>query len=609
MCQRGLRFLMISLLELSLLRYEMLTGKKGDKKKSVSRKTTTAAVVEGRTLEEVKGGGDVDATSKDAAEGSVKTQPTTTKRGRLDASTASKKKKEDGSSSSKESSERAAATTKRRKLSSASRQEVGGGPGSSPTMEQRREYPVSSHTLPSSTSTLSGLRGLLQQQQAMGSGSARSTTSSLSSSALRGTAAHSEDWTPTAVLSRALGGGGGNPISVEAFLSAASNLPSAATSTSPSMSFHGDSAAAGRIPTSEALLTASLMGLPGGHRSIADLQAAQLLERYDLHQRDALASILAGSSSRMPGMEGMASTQQFGTSPTASDLARAAGGGLGGSPQHLAVSRMQQAAALQGAVLQTSQQHQFPLLGAGPLSVASTNLTTPLMRASAGGRAETTHEDLLRAAAFAASDPLGSSSTIQALRMRQDLSASGLSRTALGSSGMVGNLATLAAMGMGGGGHVPPSSIHYARQVVGRGGAAAAAAAMGGRLHMPMTTSDTSSSTTGHPPVILSLQLDRMRLSPFQCLARQQIELFEATEKDVQSGARGRNNPIILGQVGIRCKHCAHLSPTSRNRGAVYFPTKVSDPFWKMKTSESFGYLGSNVVIIFPPKFDGDAHL
>ena len=58
-------------------------------------------------------------------------------------------------------------------------------------------------------------------------------------------------------------------------------------------------------------------------------------------------------------------------------------------------------------------------------------------------------------------------------------------------------------------------------------------------------------------------------------MARQQIELFEATEDDVAAGARGRNVPIKLGQVGIRCRHCASVSPLSKKRAAVYFPTKL----------------------------------
>jgi hypothetical protein len=73
----------------------------------------------------------------------------------------------------------------------------------------------------------------------------------------------------------------------------------------------------------------------------------------------------------------------------------------------------------------------------------------------------------------------------------------------------------------------------------------------------------------------LYIKADEGCLSQFQCLARQQIELFEATKDDVEMGARGRNTAIVEGQVGIRCMHCANLPPLSKKRAAVYFPTKL----------------------------------
>ena len=43
------------------------------------------------------------------------------------------------------------------------------------------------------------------------------------------------------------------------------------------------------------------------------------------------------------------------------------------------------------------------------------------------------------------------------------------------------------------------------------------------------------------------------------------------SEQDVQWNAQGRNKPIVLGQVGIRCRWCANLPTWSRSRGAVYY--------------------------------------
>ncbi|KAG7350795.1 hypothetical protein IV203_010155 [Nitzschia inconspicua] len=72
----------------------------------------------------------------------------------------------------------------------------------------------------------------------------------------------------------------------------------------------------------------------------------------------------------------------------------------------------------------------------------------------------------------------------------------------------------------------------------------------------------------------MSTSTDESSLSTFQCYARKQIEFFEALEIDVSQGARGRNAPITLGQVGIRCRHCRNDAPACRGRAGVYFPTK-----------------------------------
>jgi hypothetical protein len=46
---------------------------------------------------------------------------------------------------------------------------------------------------------------------------------------------------------------------------------------------------------------------------------------------------------------------------------------------------------------------------------------------------------------------------------------------------------------------------------------------------------------------------------------------------DMDANAQGRNKPIVLGQVGIRCRHCAHLHPKKRKSSGVYFPSKVCE--------------------------------
>jgi hypothetical protein len=76
-------------------------------------------------------------------------------------------------------------------------------------------------------------------------------------------------------------------------------------------------------------------------------------------------------------------------------------------------------------------------------------------------------------------------------------------------------------------------------------------------------------------PVVLVDPLDSLVLNAHQILLRQQIELFVATENDLWGRNRGRNTRIELGQVGIRCRHCAHLPVLLRSKGSVYFPATL----------------------------------
>lgn len=76
--------------------------------------------------------------------------------------------------------------------------------------------------------------------------------------------------------------------------------------------------------------------------------------------------------------------------------------------------------------------------------------------------------------------------------------------------------------------------------------------------------------------ISLALQCDVEQLSDYQILVRQQLELFEAGTEDVESNTQGRKKPVTLGQVGLRCRHCAGLPLRARGRGAVYYPAKLT---------------------------------
>ena len=76
-------------------------------------------------------------------------------------------------------------------------------------------------------------------------------------------------------------------------------------------------------------------------------------------------------------------------------------------------------------------------------------------------------------------------------------------------------------------------------------------------------------------PFVLAQPEDSLKLSSHQVLLRHQIEAFKATEDDISTHIRGRNKPITLGQVGIRCRHCSHLPVARRQKGSTYFPASL----------------------------------
>ena len=73
----------------------------------------------------------------------------------------------------------------------------------------------------------------------------------------------------------------------------------------------------------------------------------------------------------------------------------------------------------------------------------------------------------------------------------------------------------------------------------------------------------------------MALQCDGDELSEYQILIRQQLEIFEATSVDIQQATQGQKKRPVIGQVGIRCKHCSGFPLRQRGKGAVYFPKKL----------------------------------
>lgn len=82
-------------------------------------------------------------------------------------------------------------------------------------------------------------------------------------------------------------------------------------------------------------------------------------------------------------------------------------------------------------------------------------------------------------------------------------------------------------------------------------------------------------------------------LSDYQIFLRKNIEFFEADKTEVETPAPGRKKPLNLGQVGIRCIHCAHVAIPRRTSATVYFPSKLKGLYQAAQNIGSTHFRGS----------------
>mmetsp|Transcript_57782 Transcript_57782/g.141134 ORF Transcript_57782/g.141134 Transcript_57782/m.141134 type:complete len:870 (+) Transcript_57782:154-2763(+) len=75
----------------------------------------------------------------------------------------------------------------------------------------------------------------------------------------------------------------------------------------------------------------------------------------------------------------------------------------------------------------------------------------------------------------------------------------------------------------------------------------------------------------------LGLDDDKFWLSELQVFLRSNFaEVFSASDDDIAAPMHGRNKPILLGQVGVRCKHCKLLDPVERGQQYTSYPALIS---------------------------------
>jgi hypothetical protein len=91
--------------------------------------------------------------------------------------------------------------------------------------------------------------------------------------------------------------------------------------------------------------------------------------------------------------------------------------------------------------------------------------------------------------------------------------------------------------------------------------------------------------------MLLAMPLDTESLSDRQCYVRSEmVEIFAATEKDVSARHSKGAQKLAVGQVGIRCVHCAHLRPRDRAERAVCYPSSISRIYQTVADMQRFHF-------------------
>ena len=118
--------------------------------------------------------------------------------------------------------------------------------------------------------------------------------------------------------------------------------------------------------------------------------------------------------------------------------------------------------------------------------------------------------------------------------------------------------------------------------------AAAAAASAVGASGSGQQPPDLLLSSTMEP-VLLSDSLDEGNLTDTLCFVRRQTQFFAARQEDVDArfSKGGIKSDIRVGQVGIRCVHCARLGKTEQSSGSVSYPASVSLVYQSIRNWQS----------------------
>mmetsp|Transcript_12913 Transcript_12913/g.36372 ORF Transcript_12913/g.36372 Transcript_12913/m.36372 type:complete len:1026 (-) Transcript_12913:1763-4840(-) len=83
--------------------------------------------------------------------------------------------------------------------------------------------------------------------------------------------------------------------------------------------------------------------------------------------------------------------------------------------------------------------------------------------------------------------------------------------------------------------------------------------------------------------ILVAIPEDKEWLSDIDSYVRKQLEVFCATEEDVAAAKADRKYPISVGQVGIRCIHCAISEGNDAVGHAIAYPFSISGIYESVK--------------------------
>jgi DJ-1/PfpI family len=105
-------------------------------------------------------------------------------------------------------------------------------------------------------------------------------------------------------------------------------------------------------------------------------------------------------------------------------------------------------------------------------------------------------------------------------------------------------------------------------------------------------------------PCDVYIPREEYSISSHQTICRKQIEFFVAQQEDIDKFAPNRRNEIAVGQVGIRCKHCAVIPHKKAAKGSMYFPKTLNAIYQAANNMWSTHFTGPDACKHITPPLD-----